>query len=182
MSHERHTRPRKMLVMAVLGVVACGEKIRSDERPQTTQPAGVSAPSRDSYVGLRRGSLPAGVTSEGGAVIPSRGSSGGGPYAFTRVRTPRGEMVWLDSISAGGAPSPARIVRAELRLPPLARDERVMLASCDVDGALDGRVVAIVVNQPNVTKFTQVRQAWRANPATGAFEVIPVTGITCEEP
>ena len=77
-------------------------------------------------------------------------------------------------------------------LPPFARDwalpgvrlgpdERLFFASCSVAGKLDPRVVAIVVDEPNVTTFTKVRQAWRANIDRGEFELIPVTGITCEE-
>jgi hypothetical protein len=56
------------------------------------------------------------------------------------------------------------------------------MASCDVDGRLDSRVVAIVVNEANATKLTKVRQAWRADASNGRFDVIPVAGITCEDP
>jgi hypothetical protein len=56
------------------------------------------------------------------------------------------------------------------------------MASCDVDGRLDGRVVAVVVNEPNATKFTKVRQAWRVDVGNARFDVIPVAGITCEDP
>jgi hypothetical protein len=56
------------------------------------------------------------------------------------------------------------------------------MASCDVNGKLDGRVVAIVVNEANATKFTKIRQAWRTDASGGRFDVIPVAGISCEDP
>ena len=57
-----------------------------------------------------------------------------------------------------------------------------MLASCDANGRLDPFVVAIVVNEANVTRFTKVRQAWRANAKAHRFDIIPVAGIVCEDP
>jgi hypothetical protein len=115
-----------------------------------------------------------------GAVLPA--SRGGGEFEIARVATPRGEMLWFDSLSRTSRATPTRTVRAELRVPPLGRDERLFIASCDVAGKLDPRVVAIVVNEPNATTFSKIRQAWRVNVARGEFELIPVTGITCEEP
>ena len=75
-----------------------------------------------------------------------------------------------------------RIRRAQIAVPPLAADERMMLGSCDVNGRLDPFVVAIVVNEANATRFAKVRQAWRANPKTRAFDIVPVAGIVCEDP
>ena len=73
-------------------------------------------------------------------------------------------------------------MRAELRLPPLAADERLMLASCDVGGRLDPFVVAIVVNEAGVSRLAKIRQAWRAEPRVGRFTIIPIAGIVCEDP
>jgi hypothetical protein len=135
------------------------------------------------YVGLKYGSLPSHFSYEGGAVL-SRGAGGvNGDYDFSHVRTPRGDMIWLDTLDAhGGGKVPARIVRAELTIPPLANDERLFMASCDVAGKFDSRVVAIVVSEPNVTQFTKVRQAWRVNVSAARFDVIPVSGVVCEDP
>lgn len=139
--------------------------------------------SQTDYVGLQYDSLPAGFKYESGSVLP-RGSGGvNADYDFSHVMTPRGDMIWLDTIGAPtGKGLPARIVRAELRIPTLAPDERLFLASCDVAGKFDSRVAAIVVNEPNATKFSKIRQAWRVNPQAGRFDVIPLTGVTCEEP
>ena len=135
---------------------------------------------RGSFVGNRYESLPKGVTLVSGAVLPA--SRATGEYELARVKTARGEMIWFDSLAHTSRATPARTVRAELRVPPLSRDERLFMASCDVAGKLDPRVVAIVVNEPSVTTFSKIRQAWRVNAGTGHFELIPVAGITCEEP
>jgi outer membrane protein assembly factor BamB len=135
---------------------------------------------RGGFVGNRYESLPRGVTYVSGAVLAT--TRGGPEYELARLQTPRGEMIWFDSLSHTSRATPTRVVRAELKVPPLSRDERVFLASCDVSGKLDDHVVAIVVNEPNVTKFTKIRQAWRVNVERGQFELIPVAGITCEEP
>lgn len=121
-------------------------------------------------------SLPPGVKLQGGATIPKT------DYVFRRVTTPRGDALWLDSIVRRGGRTAARIRRAELALPPLAADERLMLASCDVNGRLDPFVVAIVVSEANVTRYTKVRQAWRASPSARRFDIIPIAGIVCEDP
>jgi hypothetical protein len=122
--------------------------------------------------------MPSGVTNEGGALI----RIGNADYSITHVRAKGVDMVWLDSIVPGKAGDPEKVVIAELRIPPLERDERLFMASCDVNGVLAPRLVAIVINEPGVTKFTKVRQAWRADAVHGRFDVIPVPGISCEDP
>jgi hypothetical protein len=122
--------------------------------------------------GLRGESLPPGVKLEAGATIPNT------DYVFRRVATSRGDAIWLDSMGRDRT----RTRRAELALPPLAADERVMLASCDVNGRLDPFVIAVVVNETNVSRFTKIRQAWRANSAERKFDMVPVAGIVCEDP
>jgi hypothetical protein len=136
-----------------------------------------------SYLGLQYDSLPSSFTYKGGSAIPRAPRGPAVDYDFAHVMTPRGEMIWLDTIASAPAHGPpTRMVRAELTIPPLANDERVFMASCDVGGKLDPLVVAIVVNESNATRFTKVRQAWRANIRGARFDVIPVTGVTCEDP
>jgi len=130
------------------------------------------------YVGVHHDPLPAGFTSEGGALI----RIGNSDYSISHVRAKGVDMLWLDSIVPGRKQNPEKVVVAELRIPPLDRDERLIMASCDVNGQLAPRLVAIVVNEPGAAKFTKVRQAWRADAARGRFELIPVAGISCEDP
>jgi hypothetical protein len=140
------------------------------------------------YVGIRYDSLPPKFTFVSGSLIPIAPGANSVGFDLDLVRTPRGQMVWLDSIVAVSQRGrPTRIVRAELKVPPLAADERLVMSSCSVDGKLDPRVVAIVVtNQSAVadssTRLTSIRQAWRANATSALFDVIPVTGIACDEP
>jgi hypothetical protein len=159
--------------VAVAALCGCsGESARGVHSTDTTIAAS-GAPARSSASSAARGeTLPRGFKLEGGATIPNT------DYVFRRVMTPRGDALWLDSMQQDGA----RTRRAELSLPPLAADERVMLASCDANGRLDPLVVAIVVNEANVTRFTKVRQAWRANPKARRFDIVPLAGIECEDP
>ena len=186
-------RGARALLIAVGVAAACspgGERraTRADSAivsgtPATTTRAAPLLASSHDYVGLRYESLPKGFRYESGAVIPKGTDGVAGDFDFARVRTPRGEMVWFDTLGATTARgTPSRIVRAELRVPPLAADERLFMASCDVSGRVDGRVVAIAVNEANVARFTRVRQAWRIDPARARFELVPVAGMVCEEP
>lgn len=174
----------KNLLVAAFAIVACSGDAAKKEGSSDVAAAGAGPPASPPGVasgrniGLRHGPLPTGITSQGGVVVRFDGVD----YAFTSVHTPAGDVVWLDSIAPGTSGPPVKIVRAELRVPPLARDERLLMASCDVDGRLDGRVIAVVMSEANVTKFTKVRQAWRADRKNGRFEVIPVAGISCEDP
>jgi len=185
------------VVLEVLGACSRGaERVRgappdtaaAASTPQTASPpsTGPTASGR-TYVGLRYQTLPAGVTYQAGALITS-GRGTPTKLDFALVQTPAGPMIWLDSaasaVSGSGTPSgtnTAKIVRAALAIPPLARDERVFLSTCDVNGVLDPLVVAIVVNEPNATRFTKVRQVWRANAGAALFDVIPVTNVVCED-
>lgn len=146
----------------------------SGSEPASPSAAGAT-PGSSSYVGLSYDTPPAGVKSVGGAILSGPGVRGN--YAFTHVETPRGEMIWLDTIG-----SSKRVVLAELTLPPLARDERLIVGSCDVAGRLEPRAIAIVVNQPGASKFTEIRQAWRVDLRAARFDIIPVAGVVCEDP
>jgi hypothetical protein len=185
---------KAMGVMAIVAALtACsGEAGRSGAR-DTSRDVGANAAgsvitpaaftTATSYLGIRYDSLPAAFTFESGALLPKSAGATNASFDLDRIRTPRGEMVWLDSIvPVPGSARPARIVRAELKVPPLAADERLMLGSCDVNGRIDPRVVAIVVVQSDSMHFTSIRQAWRADAASGQFEVISVTDVTCSEP
>ena len=146
--------------------------------PPPSSPAPAPDLSGGHYVGVHHDPLPAGVTAEGGTLV----RIGKSDYSISHVRAKGIDMLWLDSIVPGRKQNPEKVVVAELRIPPLDRDERLFMASCDVNGQLAPRLVAIVVNEQGVSKFTKVRQAWRADPARGRFEMIPVAGISCEDP
>jgi hypothetical protein len=170
-------------------LAACsGDQSRKDSQESTATAAGivVSAAefsSASKYLGIRYDSLPPAFTFVSGALLPGSSGAGGSGFDLDLIRTPRGEMLWLDSIVAVSSHGrPSRVVRAELKVPPLASDERLVMSTCDVDGHVDPRVVAIVIIGPGEAQVPPVRQAWRANAVSGAFDVIPVTGVACGQP
>ena len=135
------------------------------------------------YLGIRYDSLPPAFTFVSGALLPGASGPGASGFDLDLIHTPRGDMLWLDSIVAVSTRGrPSRVVRAELKVPPLATDEKLVMSTCDVDGHLDPRVVAIVIIGPGEAQAPPVRQAWRANAVSGAFDVIPVTGVACGQP
>ena len=178
-----------LVILTCAVLAACsGDAARGDSHDSGASAAGtvVSAAefsSATKYLGIRYDSLPPAFTFVSGALLPGASGAGAAGFDLDLVRTPRGDMLWLDSIVAVSPRGrPSRVVRAELKVPPLAADERLVMSTCDVDGHLDSRVVAIVVIGPGVAQFPPVRQAWRANATTGLFDVIPVTGVACGQP
>jgi hypothetical protein len=183
---KRYMKIASVVVLTCAVIAGCsGDETRGDSHEGGASAAGtvMSAAefsSATKYLGIRYDSLPPAFTFVAGALLPGSSGAGAAGFDLDLVRTPRGNMLWLDSIVAVSPRGrPSRVVRAELKVPPLAADERLMMSTCDVDGHVDPRVVAIVVIGPGVAQFPPVRQAWRANATTGVFDVIPVTGIAC---
>lgn len=157
--------------------IACNRETSRDATPVdtavTTSAAATPSASRairTGNIGSTYKSLPTGVSYVDGAVLHSG-------YDLAHVSTPKGDRVWLDTLDGA-----SKTVVAELEVPPLAKDERLFMASCDVGNTLDPDVVAIVVAEPSSTRFTKIRQAWRVDLAAKRFDLIPVAGIVCEEP
>lgn len=138
-----------------------------------------SAPASNS-VSERYDTLPARGRFVGGSVL-MQSNGAPSPFVFSQAQTPRGTVLRLDSVVAGAPRDRSRIIRAELAVPPLAPDERLLIGSCDANSHLDPALVAIVVADSAAARYTRIRQAWRVRPADGRFEVVPVRGITCEE-
>lgn len=79
-------------------------------------------------------------------------------------REPNGEVVWtiLDAVEIGEVP--------EGYFPAMM--------SCEQNGTPSDEIIAVVRDR-DAEWFTEVRQAWRANPRTGRLESLPVRGIRC---
>ncbi len=175
-----------VVVIACAVVAACSSGDIGRRARDSASAAGVVVSpaefsSARKYLGIRYDSLPPTFTFVSGSLIPKGPGADGVGFDLDLVRTPRGDMVWLDSIVAVSPRGrPSRIVRAELKVPPLAADERLVMSTCSVDDRVDPRVVAIAVVQSTATQYAAIRQAWRANAASGDFDVIPVTGVVCE--
>jgi hypothetical protein len=171
----------KNLSVLVLLCVACSRGDSADRgklvtdsavaAPVTPTVAPVAAKGSAEYVGTKYSAPPASITVKGGSLLPSTS------YALSHVGTPSGDMIWFDSLVTGG-----RIVRAAMPLPAVAKDERLFVSSCDLNGRLDPALFAIAVNQPAGTKFTKIREAWRIDTKTATFELLPIAGVTCEDP
>lgn len=147
---------------------------RGGRRATTGSGAGATKPT------VRYDTLPSRGQLVGGSVLmlPNGAPSS---FVFSQVQTKRGTVLRLDSVVAGAPRDRSRIIRAELSVPPLAPDERLLIGSCDAGGRLDPALVAIVVADSGAARYTRIRQAWRVRPTDGRFEVVPVRGITCEE-
>ncbi len=143
------------------------------------QSSSPSAPRNASLVGLAYTSLPPGMTLVSGAVIPTSGAQ---TFDVAHVATPAGDRLLLESAGPKIAGAASHLIVADLALPPMSANERLVMASCDVNGKLDPRVMAVVEILPDRAQFTRVRQAWRADLDGKRFEIIPVDGIVCEEP
>jgi hypothetical protein len=171
---------KNLLAAAAIVVAACSGE--TPKRVATTDTAiAKPAPANVSFVGLHYDPLPPGASYEGGSVLLGKN---GKPSAFalSHVLAPAGNYVWLDSVLPNDGAMRSRIVRAELQIPRVAGDERLFIGSCDVGGKLDGGVLAVAVFERNVTQYKQIRRAWRADPGSGAFVVIPTDKIVCEDP
>ena len=140
--------------------------------PTSTGPA--------SLVGLAYSTPPTGVTFVSGAVIPT--NAGAPTFDLAHVKTPNGDRLLLQTAGPKISGAASHLVVADLALPPMGPNEHLVMASCDVNGKLDPRVVAIVMIEPDTARFRKVCQAWRANPDAKRFDIVPVDGVVCEEP
>lgn len=133
-----------------------------------------------SLAGLAYSALPPGVSFVSGAVIPA--SAGAATFDLAHVKTPNGDRLLLQTAGPKVSGAASHLVVADLALPPMGPNEQLVMASCDVNGTLDPRVVAIVTIEPGTARFKKVRQAWRADPDAKRFAIVPVDGVVCEEP
>jgi hypothetical protein len=167
-------------VACAAGAAACTRDQAAVNRGSIATDSAVGAPAPKTglsdYLGLRYETPPAGVRIREASMLP------GANYSVSHVATPKGDMIWLDSLVTSPNGPRARVIRAAIPIAKPAKDERLFIASCDVNGRLDPTIVAIAVNDTGSSKFTRIRQAWRIDTRSAAFELIPVAGITCEAP
>jgi hypothetical protein len=148
--------------------------------PAFTPASPLDAPA---YVGTRYDPMPAGISYEGGAVLMGKNGKPSS-FAMTHVLTPRGAYMWLDSVlpTDGQNQIHARIVRGELKLRPARPNETLLIGSCEVKGKLDASVFAFAERQFRSKRLSKIHDAWRADPTTGRFDVVPPKDVVCEDP
>jgi hypothetical protein len=103
-------------------------------------------------------------------------------YGFSVVTDGNLRMLWLDkSLGYRIGGEPYWEVRAVLVLPELSENE-TFVNDCRVDGASesDPEIFVVAETKSNTDlNLDIIRQAWRANRKTSAFEQIPTDGIVC---
>lgn len=134
------------------------------------------------HVGFERDSLPPNMQLRESTVLLGPGTTPNtARYAITWVGTADGDVLWLDTlVSPAGSPAARWRVRAELAVPTLGADEALVIGQCRLHGRLDPEIVAIAARGQTDERYTQVRQAWRANRATHRFEPLLPDDVDCE--
>lgn len=91
------------------------------------------------------------------------------------------EVMWLewDYHRPRSEGDSTHLVLDRIVVPPLADGELLEHTFCRANAEEDRWLLAIVVNDESQQHLTNVRRAWRANPATRRLEEVPVTGIDC---
>jgi len=153
----------------------------SDSTALASSSSDATGASASTFVGMHVSPLPPGVSVKGGSVI--MGADGTpSAFSFSHVERAGHQYVWLDGADESASPNARdRLVRAQVELPPLIGAERLFIGSCDVDGTLDGTVVAIGDRVTKPAKAT-IRAAWRADTAAERFTPIPPKNVACEDP
>ncbi len=172
--------------------------------PATAMPAPTATPARaacppfsidtvlpvpdepQNYIGLHFDTLPAGLQSPGGSVLDGSGAY----YIVSEVVRDSGEALWLErSICHDETGHPYYELRAVLILPALQVQEKLIIGTCRIKDAAAPEAANPVVPDPAIVAvgwFEDVYEppvtlsyAWRANPQTESFEVLPPESVTC---
>lgn len=151
----------------------------------TTCPAS-SVP--DSYVGCQHPPMPQGLEAPQWWLMSDFKTSET-IHAFSVVMYDNLRMLWLDKYLGERGSEPFWLasnptyweVRAVLVLPNISEDE-TFVNDCRVIGAIeaDPEIFAVAETKPTADlNLDIIKQAWRANRKTSAFEQIPTEGIVC---
>jgi len=101
-------------------------------------------------------------------------------YALHDVSTARGNRLLMTRLLGRDAANrPNYEILAAVSVPPLRRDELLLLSVCRLNGVRDVDIVAIARREDRA-ELSRVRAAWRATGWQATLEQLPVEGITCE--
>jgi hypothetical protein len=129
------------------------------------------------YIGLTFSELPSGLKSEGGWMITA--SDTAPEYTGKTVWAGQTQMFWFSRIVARDRTgSPAYQVVDAIKLPAIAKSRLLVGGFCQVNGVGDPGIIA-VVKPTNTEYYTQVDQAWRANPKTEKIQPLNPKGVAC---
>lgn len=137
-------------------------------------PAPAPAPPEPNYVGLTVPPIPAGLTDEGGYLLPA---TNGTTYGIGLVKKGEQQMWWLQRLM-GHSPDgkPRWSVEAVLNAP--ATEHHFVFGQCAVRGTPVPEIIAEAALEDAPT-FTHVFRAWRVETAEPRFAPMQVTDVTC---
>lgn len=140
-----------------------------DNNP-TAAPAGTSDPEQfRKYIGSTYPPLPAGL-SEGFSMLIQDGED----YGLMLVIDGADKMLWLQRITQYDSNgNPSWEVKDVLDLSNVEPGLILSPDGCFLNGTPDSEILV-------VSKNGTIQSAWRANTASGAFEIIPPDGIECD--
>jgi hypothetical protein len=144
----------------------------------TPVPCPVSAVPTD-YVGCQSPPLPKGLVATNGWLFSDYQTSRQ-VYGF-EVISDTLRMLWLEKLLGNGTLGESNRweVKAVLILPQISESE-TFAHECRINGAaeIDAEIFAVAEVKDSIY-LDNIKQAWRANRKTSAFEIIPTTGIVC---
>ena len=131
------------------------------------------------YVGCQSPPLPKGLLATGGWLFSDYQTSRQ-VYSF-EVISDTLRMLWLEKLLGNGTLGETNRweVEAVLILPQISESE-TFAHECRINGAaeVDPEIFAVAEVKDSIY-LDSIKQAWRANRKTLAFEILPTTGIVC---
>jgi hypothetical protein len=138
------------------------------------------------YIGLHFDTLPPGLVSPGGTMLDGSDTY----YLLSEVSRDSGEMLWLErNICHDERGYPYQEIRAVLLLPALQGNEHLIMGTCRLKETADSEATNPPLPDPAIVAVGQfddiddppvaLTYAWRANPQTESFEVLPPESVTC---
>ena len=128
-------------------------------------------------VGVIYPPLPDGYVDEGGGLFSDEDTTA---HAIGFIEGSSGTLVVLKrKVKTSEQPEARWEILAAMPYPETDSSQTVIVLFCKLDGELDPEVIAVVDYEPGVQELTVVHRAWRADRSAGAFESMPVGGVTC---
>jgi hypothetical protein len=138
------------------------------------------------YISLHFDALPTGLVSPGGTMLDGSDAY----YMLSEVIRDDGEMLWLErNICHDERGHAYQEIRAVLFMPALRGDERVIIGTCRLKETTDPEATNPPAPDPAIValgRFDDIYKppvaltyAWKANPETESFEILPPESVTC---
>ena len=121
--------------------------------------------------------LPSGYVDKGGGLFIDEETS---VHAINFLEGPSGTLVVLErKVKRAEQPEARWKVLSAMHYPETDSSQSLIVLDCKLDGELDPEVLAVVDHEADKQELTVVHRAWRADRSAGAFESMPVEGVSC---